>query len=254
MWTACARALIRARSAVFPWIGRLFAPDLCAACDAPSPLGAFCPACDGTVEPDTPGPSTPLSDRAQGDSRPIPDLAVGLYEGALARAIKRLKYGARPDLAGPLGDRLRRVVERGGLRGDLVIPVPLHPRKLRDRGYNQAALVASRIADVAGARFSARALVRMRDTAPQASLDREARLTSTKGAFRARDPREIQGKRVILVDDVTTTGSTLRACREALTAAGASRVLTVVLARRADHDARGESLAERVGAPVRSAR
>jgi len=204
---------------------RLLAPPRCAACDAPCPpLAAFCLTCE--PPPDTGNPADP--------DRPAHlDLASGLYDGALARAVRRFKYGARPDLAGPLGERLRRVIEGACVRADLVVPVPLHPRKLRERGYNQTALLAAEIAKTARARFAPRALLRTRDTTAQASLDRDARRVNLRGAFRARDPLKIKGKHVLLVDDVATTGSTLRACLEALREAGASRVTTIVLARRA---------------------
>lgn len=234
-WHLLTRAVIAA-------LARLLAPSRCAACDAPSPpLAAFCLACEPP-----PQTSDPLDSKPRGPfdpAAPLPDLAAGLYEGALARAIRRFKYGARPDLAAPLGERLRRVIERGFVRSDLVIPVPLHPRKLRDRGYNQTALLASAIASTAGARFAPRALERTRDTTAQASLDRAARKSNLDGAFRARDPLEIQGKHVLLVDDVATTGSTLRACADALRRAGASRVTTIVLARRAASRTRAPSAA-----------
>ncbi|MFO0591291.1 MAG: ComF family protein [Polyangiaceae bacterium] len=161
-------------------------------------------------------------------------VAGGSYTGALAIAVKRLKYSARPDLARPLGAWLSERARTANLTADLVIPVPLHPRKLRARGYNQSALLSAHVARSLGARFRPRALVRTRDTAPQASLDREARGDNIAGAFHARQIEAIRGKRVVLVDDVATTGATLRACVQALLDAGVASVTALVLARK-DH-------------------
>lgn len=213
--------------AVFAALLRVLAPPRCAACDVPTTLhDAFCPACERTVKLDSP------SDPALFVPSALPHLAYAIDEGALSRAVRRFKYGDRPDLAAPLAARLCAVLERAALRCDLVIPVPLHARKLRDRGYNQTALLASIVARAAGARFLPRALERTRDTESQASLSRAARLTNLACAFRVRDPLQIKGKRVLLIDDVATTGSTLRACLDPLVAAGASHVTTLVLARR----------------------
>src|SRR6185369_5247276 len=99
-----------------------------------------------------------------------PVVAFALYGGAVAAALRRLKYGGRADLAVPLGHLARRAVREAGLSGDLVIPVPLHPRRLADRGYNQAALLAASVAREIGAPLVARALVRVRNTPQQARL------------------------------------------------------------------------------------
>lgn len=215
------RVLLLARAVVRALL-HLLAPPACVACDAPSRQGAtFCAACEATLEPA----------EGRGGAAPFDEVASGAYRGALAAAVRRFKYGGRPDLAGPLGARLAAAVRGAGLRGDLVVPVPLHPRKLRERGYNQAALLAGAVALAAGARVSARGLLRVRDTTAQASLSRRGRLDNLDGAFRARSPGAIRGKRVLLVDDVATTGATLRACAEALLGAGAASVTAVVLAR-----------------------
>lgn len=207
----------------------LLAPPACAACDAPSrgaPLGpdaTFCAACEATLAPAEPP--------AIHDGPAFDEVASGAYRGALAAAVRRFKYGGRPDLAGPLGARLAAAIHDAGLRADLVVPVPLHPRKLRERGYNQAALLAGAVARAAGARVAARGLRRTRDTTAQASLSRRGRLDNLADAFRVRAPGAIRGKRVLLVDDVATTGATLRACAAALLGAGAASVTAVVLAR-----------------------
>jgi ComF family protein len=195
-------------------LGSLLAPPRCAACDGPvARLAVFCPACASTVEPcDDAG-------------------AAFVYGGAAAQAILRMKYEARPDLARPLGDLLWRKLAPRPPRGVLVVPVPLHASRLAERGYNQAGLLARRLARHAGAPFAPLALARVRDTPKQATLDREARLANVAGAFRVRQPTRTLERAVLLVDDVSTTGATLEACASALRAAGARSVETAVLAK-----------------------
>lgn len=237
------RALVRA---AIGGLGRILAPDRCAACDQAAPPDAtFCDGCaagvvraaareaDGGARGEADATREAEATReADGDAtREV--VACAIYGGAVARALRRFKYGGRPDLAAPLG-RLLAIAARE-LDADLVVPVPLHPRKLRARGYNQAALLAFAVARELAAPLAARGLVRTRDTAAQAGLDRAGRLHNLDGVFRVRVPAGVRGRRVVLVDDVCTTGSTLGACRDALLAAGALTVTALVLAR-ADRD------------------
>lgn len=202
-------------------------PPTCAACDARvRDHVVFCQACAATIEP----PPEP-DDASTADARLEPTVAFGAFGGALAIALRRLKYQDRPDLAAPLGHLARRAARLAGLTADLVVPVPLHPRRLVERGYNQAALLAAEVAVELEAPLVARALIRLRNTPQQAHLDRDARRDNVAQAFRARDPRALQGRRVVLVDDVATTGATLTACAEALLAAGAASVTAIVVAR-----------------------
>ena len=209
-----------------PWISRtvdlaisLIAPPKCSACDAPvRAMAAFCPDCARAIEP------------ARSED---PDaIAAFVYGGPMARSIVRFKYEKRPDLAHPLGDLLWRSVEdrSGSLRDAIVIPVPLHPSRLAERGYNQAALLGGRVAGRLGARLVTRALVRHRDTARQATLGALARTTNVAGAFRVAQPHLVCGRGVLLIDDVRTTGSTLNSSAASLWEAGVSRVTTAVLA------------------------
>jgi ComF family protein len=224
--------LVRARSplataarAAAGGLARLLAPDRCAACDGPCPDGdPLCVGCAETVEADA---SIEPHERPRGGAGEV--VACARYRGAIVRAVRRFKYGERPDLAGPLGRMLGEAAR--GLVADVVVPVPLHPRKLRARGYNQAALLAGAVARLLAVPLDARMLVRTRDTSAQAQLDRGERLRNVDGVFRARAPGNVRGRRVVLVDDVCTTGSTLRACRDALLAAGAAVVTPLVLAR-----------------------
>jgi ComF family protein len=199
-------------------IASTLAPARCAACDVPvRMLAAFCPTCASTHEP---AESTPDA------------IASCVYGGAVARAITRCKYQRRPDLTRPLGDLLWRAVEphARALGGALVVPVPLHPARLAERGFNQSALLARRVAHRLGAPIAPLALARTTDTAHQANLDRVSRLANVRAAFRVRAPARIAGRLVLLVDDVRTTGATLDACVSAVALAGAARIVTAVVA------------------------
>jgi ComF family protein len=125
---------------------------------------------------------------------------------------------------------LRAVPHFRHLEIDLVVPVPLHPSRLAERGFNQAALLARPIARALGIPLLARGLDRTRDTPRQATLDRVLRLENVAAAFVARAPEKVSARRILLVDDVRTTGATLRACAVALQKAGASCVYDTALA------------------------
>lgn len=114
---------------------------------------------------------------------------------------------------------------------DLVLPVPLHPRRLRERGYNQSALLAASLARRLDRRYDDRPLVRVRDIEHQARLTAEARRTNPVGAFGVVQPAWVRGRTILLVDDVMTTGATLSCCAQPLLDAGACRVWCLVLAR-----------------------
>lgn len=176
----------------------------------------FCSACVPTIE---------RSDRG---SEP---LAFALFGGAMAVAIRRLKYEGRSDLAYPLGELLRALCREVEVEADVVVPVPLHPRRLVERGFNQAALLARAVARETGARLEPRVLVRVVDTPRQAELRREERLHNVAQAFAILKPSSVAGRRVLLVDDVSTTGATLEACRRALASARPASTRGIVLAR-----------------------
>ncbi len=219
------RALSAIARALLSCAARALSPPSCPACDAASAPSAFCDECAKTVlsAPPPPGAGDPLG--------PQPIVAAGAYRGALAVALRRFKYSGRPDLARPLGRLARGAARAAGLRADLVVPVPLHARRLAERGYNQAALLAAHVAAELGADVAARGLARLRDTPQQARLGRDERLENVAGAFRVRAPDRVRGRAVVLVDDVATTGATLSACRAALLLAGAASVTCLVVAR-----------------------
>ena len=158
------------------------------------------------------------------------------YEGPLARALHRLKYGGRAGLAGPLG---RAFADEGRLArvdADVVVPVPLHRWRRLARGFNQAELILRH----ALAQPSTRPrpglgdlLLRPRPTPSQARLPAAERAKNVQGAFTVPRPDGVRGRKIAVFDDVITTGATLAACREALVQAGAAAVVPLALLRAA---------------------
>ncbi len=199
-------------------LGTLLAPDTCAACKAGVPARTvFCPTCARSV---TEAPY-------RGPLR----VAPYAYGGAVALAITAFKYERRPHLARPLGDLLRRGLPRLlPFSPDVVVPVPLHPSRLAERGFNHSALIARPVARSLGVALAPLALRRTRDTPRQATLDQASRAANVADAFVARYPAKIRAARVLLIDDVCTTGATLGACEDALLAAGVLEVRALVIA------------------------
>ena len=154
------------------------------------------------------------------------------YEGALRDLIQRFKYDGFRPLARPLGKCLAEAVGRLGEDGwDLVVPVPLHSRRQRERGFNQAELLAARLSRLCGIPLGTKDCVRVRETRPQTGLRAAERRKNVAGAFHVPNPRRIRSRRVLLVDDVLTTGATADACARALLLAGAKAVWVATLAR-----------------------
>lgn len=147
--------------------------------------------------------------------------AAWVYDDRAAELVQALKYAERPALAAGLGASLAAALPRSWQRPDLVLEVPLHRTRERERGYNQAAGLADALAATLAAPRWPGALIRTRATVPQARLGGEARRRNLAGAFAARHPERLDGRRIVLVDDVLTTGATLEACLEVLHRAGA---------------------------------
>ncbi|MCD7895988.1 MAG: ComF family protein [Planctomycetaceae bacterium] len=153
------------------------------------------------------------------------------YADGAKEIVTRLKYRGELELADPIRRVMTARHRTSHFFGqtDVVVPVPLHAKRQRERGYNQSALLARAVAADAGLPLDDGAIVRIRETVPQIHLQRETRLVNLVGAFASR--RSLAGKRVLLVDDVMTTGATMAACAEALRDGGARAVYGLVFAR-----------------------
>lgn len=156
------------------------------------------------------------------------------FAGTVRAALHALKYAGERRLAEPLGEAAAERWRRVGAGGDVVVPVPVHAERARQRGYDQATLLAKVVGDRLGLP-TAVILERHRRTVAQFELDRAQRGANVSGAFRLRTGIVagpiVRGRWVVLVDDVTTTGATLAACGEALMAAGALAVSGLTIAR-----------------------
>ncbi|MFC2058995.1 ComF family protein [Chloroflexota bacterium] len=153
-----------------------------------------------------------------------------VFEGTIREAIHHFKYKRLKALAVPLGELLAEYIYSYPLDMDLLMAVPLHPKRLRERGFNQAALLAQELGKLSSIPVADNLLLRLRDTAPQArALSSDQRSSNVQTAFGCR--QRIDGVRVLLIDDVCTTGATLDACAVALKDAGACFVWGLTLAR-----------------------
>jgi ComF family protein len=161
--------------------------------------------------------------------------SYGIYDGPLVRAILLLKWERIEPLGEWFAGRLAEMVraEVGQLAADVVVPVPLHRDRERQRGYNQAGLISKPLARKLGLPHKAVLLMRTRPRPEKQVLSLEERWESVRGAFATRPGSQVDNKRVLLVDDVMTTGATLDACARALLESGAKSVLGLTVARAA---------------------
>nr|MBW1795956.1 ComF family protein [Deltaproteobacteria bacterium] len=159
--------------------------------------------------------------------------AFGIYDGSLMEAIHLLKYRKKTSISRPLSALARETFFRFWDINtiDLLVSVPLHVKRLRERGFNQAHLLIRRWAKQEGISLDGLTLSRSRWTEPQTSLSRAERRKNIKGAFSVRHPERIKGRKVLLVDDVYTTGATVNECARVLMKAGAEFVDVLTLAR-----------------------
>ncbi len=153
-----------------------------------------------------------------------------MFEGPLREAIHHLKYSGRTSLAEPLGAYLEARWRSASLPADLIVPVPLHVARQRERGYNQSALLAIPLSRESKLPVVEPALKRIKVTSPQVTLNAAERKANVCEAFEACDDL-VRGRRVLLVDDVCTTGATLESSSVALRRAGAASVWALTLAR-----------------------
>lgn len=226
----------------------LLYPPSCAACGArlalrdPAPWCLPCsasvevlrpPYCASCGEPfDGEGPVHPC--RRCLEAPPPFSLARAplVYGGAVQEALARYKFGGQEFLGRELGALLAAgAPDLDPARYELVALVPLHPRRLASRGFDQAAALGRAVARAHRLAFAPRLLRRLRHTPPQSRLTGAARVRNVAGAFEVARPREALGRRVLLVDDVLTTGATARVCARALRQAGAADVAVLTLAR-----------------------
>ncbi|MES0361301.1 MAG: hypothetical protein ABUK20_10325 [Anaerolineales bacterium] len=148
----------------------------------------------------------------------------------MGEAIRHLKYGRSISLGLILAEFMAELLVGLNWQIDLVMPVPLGVARLKERGYNQAALIAKPLALKRGLPYETHALARVRETRSQVGLSFDQRLDNVRGAFQAKSEK-INNRRVLVIDDVATSSATLDACGAALTAVGASEVFGLTLAR-----------------------
>ncbi|MFW6102830.1 MAG: ComF family protein, partial [Chloroflexota bacterium] len=185
---------------------------VCPVCGAPRPSESLCPSCAS-------------------HTMSISSIrSVFRLEGAIRRAIHELKYNNLRAIAPTLSAYLTRYVAGTDCKADLIIPVPLHSSRRRHRGYNQSELLATALARDTGIPLNSNALRRTRKTASQVgSHTAHARLLNVEGAFSCND--DVRSRRILLIDDVCTTGATLESCAAALRREGAVDVWGLTVAR-----------------------
>ena len=196
---------------------RPLGPEQCPRCAAPSRGGRICSRCGGQPEA----------------LRAI--LAQRAFEGTTRAAILAVKYRGRTRLVPFLASGITQALETRPLTIDVVVPVPLAAGRLRTRGFNQSELLAREVSSKRGLPIEVGALIRNRETEPQTRLSARERRRNVQGAFAATQAESVAERRILLVDDVCTTGATLGACAIELMAAGAAGVWGAVAARELPH-------------------
>jgi ComF family protein len=188
-------------------------PPLCPRCGRPQPSGILCSSC--------------VSWRAEIDGIRSPFR----FDGVVRQAIYQLKYRNLRIMAAPLAQLLSDYLVTNPVPGDVLVPVPLHRKRMRERGYNQSNLLARKLGKLLNLPVVADCLIRQRHALPQArTTSVEERQSNVADAFTCRDDR-LRNKRVLLIDDVSTSGATLDACAAALKASGAISVWGLTVAR-----------------------
>jgi ComF family protein len=159
--------------------------------------------------------------------------STGYYDGVLREAVHIFKYGKREELGRHLGrlmaEHFPEEWDPSGI--DVLLPVPLHLWRRRERGFNQSRILARVLARSLGSELGGRQLVRCRSTLPQSDLPLGKKFENIEGAFEVRRDREIEGKTILLVDDIFTSGATAEEASKTLLKAGANKVLVYTLAR-----------------------
>ncbi len=188
-------------------------PPLCPRCGRPQPSGILCSSC--------------VSWQAEIDGIRSPFR----FDGVIRQAIHQLKYQNLRALSAPLGQLLNDYLVANPVPGEVLVPVPLHRKRLRERGYNQSRLLVKELSKLTNLPVVDDCLIRQRHSPPQVKTSTAAeRQSNVAKAFACRDER-LRDKQVLLIDDVSTSGATLDACATALKAAGATSIWGLVLAR-----------------------
>ena len=195
------------------------------------------PVCTKCGKPLDTGMSSPnhfskiCSDCREAGHRFIQARSYGQYEGVLKRLIFEFKYRRRPDIAGFLGEKMTQTLDKLPWPPfDYIVPVPLHRKRLQERGYNQALLLAKVISKTTGIPIYC-CLVREKPTEHQTLLDKRLRQKNLEEAFTTIPRPKLSGKKILLIDDVYTTGSTADACTKAILCAGAEKTYILTCAR-----------------------
>jgi competence protein ComFC len=216
-------------------------PDVCQTCGAPrtTPFAAGGGPSDVEVDVEEPSDTEPeLGGCLQCQGRTLAferALSYAAYEAQLARCIILLKFERIEPLARYMAQKLAVVAKQESLDVDLVVPVPLHRQRESERGYNQAGLIARPLAARLGVPYRAVLLVRTKPRPEKRILSFSERWASVRGAFATHPGSQVDNLRVLLIDDVMTTGATLDACSRALLKAGAKSVIGLTVARTVRH-------------------
>ena len=188
-------------------------PPLCPRCGRPQPSGILCSSCVGW-QAEIDGIRSPFR-----------------FDGVIRQSIHQLKYRNLRALAQPLAKLLQDYLVANPVPGEVLVPVPLHQKRLKERGYNQSRLLARELGKLINLPVVDDCLIRQRHASPQARASTvDERRSNVDGAFTCRDHR-LRDKQVLLIDDVSTSGATLDACAVALKTSGATTVWGLVLAR-----------------------
>lgn len=208
----------------------LLYPVRCGGCGAAG-KGLWCESCDARAQRLLPHDRMRrVALTAPWESVEFAVASAALFAAPLREAIHALKYDGTPGMSEPLARLMGEALQPGDHACDAIVPVPLHPARQRERGYNQSELLARQLGGLLGAPLDGRVLRRARHTHYQAQLGAAERRLNVQGAFVAVAERA-RGKRILLVDDVLTTGATLGECAMALIGAGATYVSAITLAR-----------------------
>lgn len=193
-----------------PWLG----DDVCVCCGAPlkEERYSYCEQCESDVH---------QFNQARASFR---------YEEGVAQLIWRLKYSSETTLAPILGEWMNDTLNQTGWEFDVIVPVPLHPKRQRQRGYNQAGLLADEVGKWQATKVLRNGLVRNKSTQTQITLNRKQRLKNLSDVFTVVDQHLVSGKSILLIDDVYTTGATADQCSKVLYEAGAENVDVLTVA------------------------